>query len=53
MSTTTFNIKFDPVMLEKLKVITGKSFINNSDFQRVITTLINTTYDKSNGRKVF
>jgi hypothetical protein len=35
----------------KLQSLSGKSFFQNTDFQRIITNLIGKIYDTSNGKK--
>lgn len=52
MKDLRFTFVADELMQLKLKSLTGSNFLKNNDFQRLMTILINQTYDKSNGKKI-
>lgn len=45
-----FTFQTDEVTMMKLQVITGKGFINARDFQTLIQSLIDNTYEKKSKR---
>jgi hypothetical protein len=47
-----FNYECDEATLLKLKSLSGKVHIQTKDFQSIISTLINKTYETSKGRKL-
>jgi hypothetical protein len=47
-----FNYECDEATLFKLKSLSGKVHIQTKDFQSIISTLINKTYETSKGRKL-
>jgi hypothetical protein len=47
-----FNYECDEATLLKLQSLSGKNHIQTKDFQSIISTLINKTYETSKGRKL-
>ena len=47
-----FSYECDEATLLKLKSLSGKIHIQREDFQSIISTLINKTYETSKGRKL-
>jgi hypothetical protein len=47
-----FNYECDEATLLKLKSLSGKVHIQTKDFQSIISTLINKTYETSKGKKL-
>jgi hypothetical protein len=47
-----FNYECDEATFLKIKSLSGKVHIQAKDFQSIISTLINKTYETSKGRKL-
>jgi hypothetical protein len=47
-----YNYECDEATLLKLKSLSGKVHIQTKDFQLIINTLINKTYETNKGRKI-
>ena len=47
-----FNYECDEARVMKLKSLIGKTHIQSRDFQAIISTIIDKTYETSKGRKI-
>lgn len=52
MKTISFTYRVNELRQVKLNSLTGKSYLNTQDVQRVVDALIDNAYERSKGKKI-